>query len=376
LQSLDAQIGVLNAQQAVLSHRIDKLPNTEQEALRLLRDVRADTDLYTNLLNSAEQLRVTKAGQVGNVRVVDYAVVAETPVKPKRALVILLAAVLGLLMGTAAAGVRQSLAGGVEHSEQLEQTLGIPVYAVVPHSGEQTRLRRSVYRGRAGQHVLAAMAPDDVAIEGIRSLRTALQFGLHEAPNNIVMIAGPRPEVGKSFLAVNLAAVLASAGMRVLLIDADMRRGDVHGYFGLQCKPGLSEVIGGSDIEACVRHDALPGLDVLPMGTLPSNPAELLMLERFETMLEYFSARYDTVVIDTPPVLAVTDSTVIGKHAGTTLLVVRHGRNPMSELTETVKRLRNGGVTLRGILLCDVPQRGVGYGAYYSGYYGYASRAE
>jgi tyrosine-protein kinase Etk/Wzc len=291
-------------------------------------------------------------------------------------LIILLSSVLGLLMGTAAAGVRQSLFGGVEHSEQIEQTLGIPVYAVVPHSGKQMRLQRSIYRGRAGQHVLAAMAPGDLAIEGVRSLRTALQFGLHEASNNIVMIAGPRPEVGKSFLAVNLAAVLASGGKRVLLIDADMRRGDVHNYFGMRCNQGLSELIGGAEVEDCVRHDALPGLDVVPKGTLPPNPAELLMNERFTTMLEYFAARYDIVVIDTPPVLAVTDSTVIGKYAGTTLLAVRHGRNPMSEIAETVKRLRNGGVTLRGVLLCDVPQRPTGYGGYYSGYYGYESRAE
>lgn len=374
--ALTAQIAGLQDQQDALSKRVSTLPNTEQSALQLLRDVRVDTELYTNLLNSAQQLRIVKAGQVGNVRVVDYAVPAEIPVKPKRPIVIVLSAMLGLVIGTVAAFARKALYGGVEHSEQLEQAFGLPVYAVVPHSEAQIRLQQSVRRGRQGAHVLATLAPEDIAVEGVRSLRTALQFGLLEATNNVVMISGPRPDVGKSFLSINLSAVLASGGKRVLLIDADMRRGDVHTYFDVSRSPGLSDVILGRDVEGTVLRDVLPGLDVLPNGSLPPNPAELLMSERFQTLLDSVSIRYDIVIVDTPPVLAVTDSTLIGKYAGTTLLVVRHGRHPISEIAETIKRLRNGGVTLKGALLTDVPQRRIGYGAYYSGYYGYESHTE
>jgi tyrosine-protein kinase Etk/Wzc len=332
--------------------------------------------LYTNLLDSAQQLRIVKAGEVGNVRVVDYAVAEDLPVRPKRPLVIALAAVLGLIVGTVAAFVKSALFGGVEHSEQIEQALGLPVYATVPHSETQVRLQQNMRRGRGGHHVLAAIASEDVAIEGIRSLRTALQFGLLDVTNNVIVVTGPRPEVGKSFMSVNLSAVLASGGKRVLLIDADMRRGDVHSYFGVSKQPGLADVIAGLDVEGAVLRDLLPGVDVLPKGSLPPNPAELLMSERFKTMLDHFSGRYDVVIVDTPPVLAVTDAALIGKHAGTTLLVVRHGRHPMAEILESANRLRNGGVTFKGVLFTDVPQRRLGYGTYYSGYYGYESVSE
>ncbi|MFP3564931.1 polysaccharide biosynthesis tyrosine autokinase [Paraburkholderia sp. SIMBA_030] len=371
--ALDAQIASLEAQQTQLNKRVSTLPDTEQSALRLLRDVRVNTELYTNLLDSAQQLKIVKAGQVGNVRVVDFAVAGEVPVKPKRALVIVLAAVLGLIAGTAAAFVKNALFGGVENSEEIEQALGLPVYAAVPHSETQVRLRQGMRRGRTGHHVLASIASHDVAIEGIRSLRTALQFGLLDAANNVIVITGPRPEVGKSFMSVNLAAVLASGGKRILLIDADMRRGDLHSYFGVSRHPGLSDVIAGLDIDRAVLREVLPNLDVLPKGSLPPNPAELLMSERFKTLLEHVSSLYDIVIVDTPPLLAVTDAALIGKHAGTTLLVVRHGRHPMPEILESANRLRNVGVALKGVLFTDVPQRRLGYGTYY---YGYESSAE
>jgi tyrosine-protein kinase Etk/Wzc len=374
--ALSSQIASLQAQQEQFNKHVMTLPDTEQSALRLLRDVRVDTELYTNLLDSAQQLRIVKAGQVGNVRVVDYAVAEDSPVKPKRVVVVALAAALGLIAGTAAAFVKRALFGGIEHSEEIEQALGLPVYATVPHSEAQVRLNHGIRRGSGGQHVLASSASHDVAIEGIRSLRTALQFGLLDVSNNVLVITGPRPEVGKSFMSVNLAAVLASGGKRVMLIDADMRRGDLHGYFGVARQPGLSDVIAGREAESAVLRNVLPGLDVLPKGSLPPNPAELLMSERFRTMLDHFSSQYDIVIVDTPPVLAVTDAALIGRHAGATLLVVRHGRHPMAEILESANRLRNGGVTLKGVLFTDVPQRRVGYGTYYSGYYGYESTPE
>jgi tyrosine-protein kinase Etk/Wzc len=169
---------------------------------------------------------------------------------------------------------------------------------------------------------------------------------------------------------------VASTAKRTLVIDGDMRRGDVHSHFGLQHQPGLSDVLRGGDLQSSIQRDVLPGLDVLTKGSLPSHPSELLMSKRFETMLEELKKQYDFIIIDTPPVLAVTDSTVIGKHVGTTLLVIRHGRHPVGELAETAKRLRNGGVDLQGVLLTDVPQAGAFIGSgYRGGYYGYESIA-
>jgi tyrosine-protein kinase Etk/Wzc len=375
--ALDAQIAQLQGAQGQMSKSVAAMPDTEQTALRLLRDVRVDTELYTNLLNSAQQLRVVKAGQVGNVRVVDFAETPDAPVWPKRVIVILIGFVGGVFIGIVAAFVKKSLYGGVERADEIESAIGVPVFAVVPRSGLQLRLQQNVMMRRQGLHVLAAQSPQDIAVEGVRSLRTTLQLSLDQAPNNIVMLTGSRPDAGKSFLSVNLAALVASAGKRVLVIDGDMRRGEVHSHFGLRHQPGLSDVLRGADPASVIQHEALPGLDVLTKGMLPTHPSELLMSERFRDLLQVLSRRYDLVIIDTPPVLAVTDSTVIGKYAGTTLLVVRYGRHPIAEISETAKRLQTGGVNLKGVLLTDVPPAmPMLGGSYNGGYYGYESIAE
>ncbi len=251
-QALDAQIASLSGQQAQMAKNVSTLPDTEQTALRYLRDVRVNTELYTNLLNSAQQLRIAKAGQIGNVRVVDYAQTPDDPVRPKKLIVILIAAGVGLVLGILAAFVRKSLYGGVERPEEIEKRLGVRVFAIVPRSTTQLRLQRKVGDRREGLHVLAAQAPEDVAVEGIRGLRTSLQLQMVDARNNIVMLTGSRPEAGKSFLSVNLATLVASIRKRVLLIDGDMRHGDIHSHFGVRHSPGLSDVLMGADVHGAI----------------------------------------------------------------------------------------------------------------------------
>ncbi|TCK42795.1 tyrosine-protein kinase Etk/Wzc [Paraburkholderia sp. BL8N3] len=374
--ALDAQIGALAGAQTRLGRSVSVLPDTEQTALRLLRDVRVNTELYTNLLNSAQQLRIAKAGQIGNVRVVDFAQAADDPVRPKRLIVILISAGVGLVLGILVAFIRKALYGGVERPEEIEKQLGVRVFAIVPRSTHQLRLQRKVGMRREGLHVLAAQAPEDAAVEGIRGLRTSLQLQLADARNNVVMLTGSRPEAGKSFLSVNLATLVASTRKRVLLIDGDMRRGDIHSHFGVRHQPGLSDVLMGADVSAAILHDVLPGVDLITKGSLPSHPSELLMSDRLGEILDDLKLRYDLVIVDTPPVLAVTDATVIGKHAGTSLLVVRHGKNQVQEIGETMKRLHHGGVNMKGVLLTDVPQSKMLMGSTYAGYYGYESISE
>jgi tyrosine-protein kinase Etk/Wzc len=375
--AIDAQIAQLQGAQTGMNRSVSVMPDTEQTALRLLRDVHVNTDLYTNLLNSAQQLRMTKvAQQVGGVRVVDFAEAPDDPVRPKRALAIAIALGGGLVLGMMLTFLKRAVYHGVERPDELETMLGVPVFGVVPRSQSQLRLQENVALRRRGQHVLAHQAPQDMAVEGVRNLRTSLQLSLNHAENNIVMITGSRPDSGKSFLSVNLSALVASADKRVLIIDGDMRRGDVHSHFGIPHQPGLSDVLSGGDLRSMIQHDVLPGLDVLPKGSLHMHPAELLMSKRFETMLDELKPYYDVVIVDTPPVLAVTDATLIGKYAGTTLLVVRHGRHPLNEIIETAKRMRNAGVAMRGVLLTDVPQEGAFLGSgYQGGYYGYDSVA-
>lgn len=366
--ALDAQMGTLREQMADLSARVEKMPGTEQNALRLMRDVRVDTQLYTNLLNSAQQLRVVKAGQVGSVRVVDHASPPEYPVRPNRSMILVFSALLGVLVGIGIALCRKMVFGGVENSKEIEHVIGVPVYAVVPRSAAQLKIYEAMKRGTRAQHVLAGCAAHDVAIEGIRNLRTAMQFGLLAASNNVVAITGPRNKVGKSFVSVNFAAVLALGGKRTIIVDGDMRRGDIHEYLNIRRRPGLSDVIAGADLDSALVRDVLPGLDALPQGTVPPNPSELLMSERFRSLLDELSARYDVVLIDTPPVLAVTDAALIARRAGATLLVCRHGRDALSGIGETVRRLRHGGIAVKGVVLTDVPRSPFGYGSKFPTY--------
>jgi tyrosine-protein kinase Etk/Wzc len=362
--ALDAQISELHRKESMFNGQVGSLPDMQQLALRLMRDVQVNTELYTKLLDSTQQLRVLKAGQLGNVRTVDYAVVPEKPVKPKKLLVILAAAISGLLLGCTAAFVRRAFNRGLETPAEIERAADLPVYAIISRSKQQLALQQASERSMTGARVLAVKFPDDIAVEGIRSLRTALQFRIVKAENNIVMLSGPRPAVGKSFLSVNLAAVLAAAGQRVLLVDADMRRGNLHTYLERARAPGLSDVISGIAPEKAIHRQVLTNLDLLTNGVVPSSPAELLASQGFGELLEQFSKQYDVVIVDSPPVLAVTDPVLIGKHAGTTLLVMRHGRHSAAELVETTRQLNSAGVAINGILLTDVPQHASTYGAF------------
>ena len=372
--ALTDNIAALAGEQKSLSDRVGALPNTEQEALRLLRDVRVDTELYTNLLDSSQQLAVVEAGQLGNVRVVDWAMRPDDPVKPRKLIVLGISLVLGIVVGVAVPFVRRALQVHIENAEQIEQILGTPVYSVIPHSERQDAIERQIRKGRAGQLLLARTAQDDVAIEAIRSLQTALYFGAFDAVNNIILVTGSRPNVGKSFLAANLAAVMAAGGKRVLLVDADLRRGNIHTYFGTGLVPGFADALASDAADPLIQHKVLPGLDFLPRGAAPANPAELLMGARLKMLLDRLSEQYDVVVVDTPPVLAVTDAMLIARHVGTTLLAVRHGQQTVNEISEAARRIRNADIVVRGVVLTDVPQSRLGYGSYSTGYYAYESR--
>lgn len=353
--AVDAQMADLQRQIDQLDAKVATLPDTQQAALRLTRDVNIDTGLYTSLMDSAQQLRVLKAGQLGEVRVVDYAVAAEEPVKPKKALLIAAAAVLGVLLGMAAALARRAMQSGLDSPIEIEQVAGVPVYAVISHSDRQPRLQHAARRGAPGAALLALAAPDDIAVEGVRSLRTALQFRVAHAPNNVVMLTGPRPNVGKSFLSANLGAVLAALGKRVLIVDADLRRGNLHQYFGLASGPGLQEAIDGASLDTVLHCEVLPNLTVLTRGGGSPAAAETLAGDALGTLVAQLSALYDLVILDTPPVLAVTDAVLIGKHAGTKLLVMRHAQHSVAELRHTTRLLAGAGVTIDGIVLSDVP---------------------
>ncbi|PNG55519.1 MULTISPECIES: polysaccharide biosynthesis tyrosine autokinase [unclassified Variovorax] len=353
VQTLDNQIAALKSDMGSIQERIKGLPAIQQEAVRMERDVKVNTELYQSLLNNALQLRLVKEGKVGNVRVLDEAVVPTQPVKPNRKVIIAAALALGLFLGIVAAFIRSSFVEQrLRDPHEVEADTGLPVFSTIPLSPSQAAIAKRRLSGATGVRLLAIENPDDPAVESLRSLRTAMQFAMLESPNNRVLISGPTPGVGKSFVTANFAALMAAAGKRTLLIDADLRRGHTHQYFGLQRHGGLSELIAGSlTVQQTVHRQVVPNLDFLATGQLPPNPAELLVSDSFKTLLERLSEQYDLVVIDTPPVLVAADTSTVAAHVGTVLLVARADQSTMGELKESTRRLSMSGKAATGVLL-------------------------
>ncbi|RAH38210.1 polysaccharide biosynthesis tyrosine autokinase [Halomonas sp. SL1] len=361
-----------------LEERVKTLPETQQQVLRMSRDVQVNQEVYVQLLNKIQEMKIARASTVGNVRILDDAAVQPAPVEPKKPLIVVLATLLGGMLAVGLVLVRGLLRRGVESPEQIEDA-GLPVYATVPLSDEQSKLVKRVKRrnDKQGQNIstgiLAERAPADTAIEAIRGLRTSLHFAMLEAGNNLLAITGPSPGIGKSFVSINLAAVCAQAGQKVLVVDADMRKGHVHHAFGGRSEGGLSELLSGKAVLADVtRSGHIDGLDYISRGSAPPNPSELLMQERFSQFLADIRERYDLIVIDTPPILAVTDAAVIGKQCGTTLMVTRFQMNPMKELEIARRRLETTGVPVKGAILNAMERKAAT--SYGYGYYNYSYR--
>ena len=376
LAAINKKLAEMEAQKAALAARFKGLPATELDSVRLLRDAKVAQELYVVLLNKAQELKVAKNGTIGNVRILDRAVRPLKPVSPDPIQTTGLALVLGLVLGVVAAFVRRSLDQGVEDPDQIEAITTLPVLASVPRSAAQQQLAKSTRRG-APQGVLAVREPGDLAVESLRSLRTALQFTVMDAPSKIIAVGGPAPGIGKSFVTSNLAHILAEGGARVLLVDADLRNGSLHRAHGFERGPGLSEVIAGqARFEDVVHRGIAPTVDLLTQGAIPPNASALLVSARFRDLLQRLAKEYELVVIDTPPILAVTDAAIIGRLCAATLLVLRAGQHPMREITTAVKRFAQGGVQPTGVVFNDVTRiagKAYGYGYHYQ--YEYRSKA-
>jgi len=369
LRALDKQIAAVSAKSSSVATRMKALPDIEQNSLRLMRDLQVDSDTYVNVVNNVERLKLVKAGKVGTVRQIDFATIPEEPVKPRKAMVLALAAMIGLMLGVITAFVRDSLFGGLTNAHEIEQHTGMKVYGTVPFSPAQLTHAKAIHARLPGLHLLASSGPNDAPIESLRSFRTALQFGMLGAVNNRVVITGPTASIGKSFVSANLAAVLAAAGKRVLLVDADLRKGYLNQYFGKQRASGLSDLlIEAATIDDVVHRDVATGLDFISTGALPPNPADLVQSQRMAHLLEQLSERYDLVIVDTPPVLAVSDTANIASHCATVFLVGRFKHTTIGELLETTKQLEQANVAVKGVIFNGLDAKGLRYGSKYGQY--------
>lgn len=369
----------LQDEKAKLNKRVTAMPETQQEILRLSRDVESGRAVYMQLLNRQQELNIAKSSAIGNVRIIDNAVTEPKPIKPKKIIIVLLGIILGGGVSVAIVILQVFLRRGIESPEQLEE-LGVNVYASIPVSETFSKktsqsFKRNKIKGvneyRDG--LLAIENPADLAIEAIRGLRTSLHFAMMEARNNILMISGASPNAGKTFVSTNLSAIIAQSNKKVLFIDADLRKGYTHKLFEVSNDNGLSDLLAGkTDIAKAIKKLPAAGFDFISRGNIPPNPAELLMHERFGKLLEWANNEYDLVVIDTPPILAVTDAAIIGNYSGTTLLVARFEMNTPKEIEVSVERFEQSGVKVKGCIMNGVVKKASSYYSYGYSYYGYS----
>lgn len=352
LIALNAQIATLRAEQTAFEQKMRLLPDVQQDTVRLMLDVKVATDLYTALLNNVQQLKLIKAGKTGSVRVVDTPVVPESVAFPNRPVTIVAGALLGLLLGVGFAFVHNFLFAGIAEADEIERHVGLHVYATIPESRRQQQINRTGSEGVSGARLLVETHPHEPAVESLRSMRTALQFAMLNASNNLILISGPTPGVGKSFVSANFAALLASSGKRVLVIDGDLRRGYLHEYFGRQRARGLTDVITGAlSLDHVIHRDVVPNLDFIATGALPPVCAEVLMHVGLGKLLEACARDYDVMLIDSPPILAAVDAAVLAAHCATVMLVARAGHTRVGELSESVRQFAHAGVAVNGVIL-------------------------
>ncbi len=380
VQVIDEQLAV-NAREAdQINAQINTLPSAQRDLLRLQRDADVSTQLYIAMLNNAQQLRVAKAGTVGNVRIIDFAIPDTVPVAPKKTMIVAIAGLLGLMLGVMAAFALRLLRPTLRDAEEAERLTGLSVFASVPESAAQEKLAshqrgRKKFIGKEGQsQVLATLQPEDPAVESLRSLRTGLAFAIMGASNKNIVITGATAALGKSFVAANLSVLLASGGKRVLLIETDLRRPQLGRYFGYHKVAGLSNVLAGTaTLDDALRREVIPGLelDILPAGQLPPNPGELLLSEGLGKLLDSLQEHYDHILLDSAPVLPVADTLAVVRFASTTFMVARAEHSTARELRDAIRRVESVGADVKGIIFNGIKRRRVGYGYAYKYYYGY-----
>ncbi|MEC9787208.1 polysaccharide biosynthesis tyrosine autokinase, partial [Escherichia coli] len=365
---------ILQDERIRLNKKVNTMPSTQQEVLRLSRDVESGRAVYLQLLNRQQELNIAKSSAIGNVRIIDNAVVEPQPVKPKKFLIIVVGFFLGVFISVLFVLLRVYLRRGIESPEQLEE-YGINVYASIPVSDWLSKQlsRKGKVKQNESDIILSIENPTDLAVEAIRGLRTSLHFAMMEAKNNILMITGASPSAGKTFVSTNLAATIAQTGKKVLFIDADLRRGYVHKMFGSEIKSGVSDILSGKEsITNAIQKVKNADFDYVSRGQVPPNPTELLMHPRFNELLAWASNNYDLVIVDTPPILAVTDAAIIGRYVGTTLLVARFEVNTPKEIDSSIKRFEQSGVPIKGCILNGIVKKASSYYSYGYHQYGYS----
>lgn len=353
----------LEAQLAELEIKSLKLPDTQREIFDVTQELQLARETYSKLLIRAQELRVVKASTIGNVRVIDRAQTNARPVAPRTLRMVSIGTILGFLLGVGLLYMRNLKNLGIKSSDEIE-SLGISVFAVI--NAVKPNFLKAQKRGQ-NTPVLSVEHPTDLAVEAFRGLRTSLHFGMMESDSKVLAITSASPNAGKSFCSVNLATVSAQAGQKVCLVDADMRRGKLRSYFGIEKKaPGLANLLAeGLDLDEVLNTTSVEGLSCIATGEYPPNPADLLMRPAFTETIKELSKRFDLVIFDCPPVLAVTDPIMIANQASMTLVVLRYGETMPKEVEAMQREFDASGAKVSGAIFNGFERsKGQKYGGY------------
>lgn len=352
IRSLETRIKSLKNLQLKLQDKIKGLPQSDQKLMQLTRDVTIQNKVFSALLSNIQQYELLKESTIGDVQIVDHASVPYININKPASLVKILGAILGFFVSIAFIFIRQYFFNGIENPEVVENKFGLPVLGALHQSKLQTNQLKALNEGSQKYlKVLEEIDSHDFTVEGFRSLRTNLMFELAKTDNNIISISGPVPNVGKSFVSINIAAALAESGKKVLLIDGDIRKGDLYQYFLKSRYPGLCDFLAGTATkEECIHATRVENLSFLPTGRLPKKQTQLLLSKNFEDLMAALKTEYDLIVIDTAPVLAVTDAFLIGRLAGIRLLVLGYGMHNDHEIEHTLQRYQKAGIPLNGCI--------------------------
>lgn len=369
---INDQIEVLNNRKQQIKNTIQELPEIQREFLQLSEDVGIDREIYLTLLKNYQQLQIAKAGQLGYARIIDMPISTFRAIAPKKLQIWLLSMFLGTLLGAVLALIKSLLRNVVKDPERLEEKTGVPVVATIPRSPLLARLDKN----EASRRLLAYTDRDSLSYEAIKSLRTSIMFGMPEEGKSgsrakVVLITGESPGVGKSFVSSNLSEVFAQLSKKVLVIDADMRLGELHKVFNMTQDNGLADYFQkeNHNLQDVVHPTTMENIDFIPRGEKPHNPSSLLSSEKFSSLMKELSTHYDYIVIDSPPVLAASDAMILAQYADKVLMVTRYDDSIEGQLVYATKQMQKANVNIDGIVLNDVRQ---GLMSKYSYHYSYA----
>jgi len=364
VQTIVKQQSKLRAELAQLKRNAEKMPLTQQEVKRLEEEVAVNNEVYTNMLNNIQQLRVVRAGEVGNVRIVDFAQIEQVQSKPNRLRILMTFSVIGFVLGILFVFLMHMLKNGVKSASEIERETGLSVFAKIPQS--RNKLLRGHRHLHHGEPFVLRAGEDNVG-EAFRSLQTALTFLMPNPEHCVLLVMGLIPGVGKSFVSLNLAAVLAASGKKVLLIDADMRRGVIHSG----AKFGLADVLVGlATLDTAISPKHTDNLFVMNSGKTKLAACELLRGDAMDKLLKEARAKFDMVIVDTPPLNLVTDAELICPLVDYSLFVLHYGRHSMDEIKETIERVKRYSDKPAAIVMnhCEHEPGRYSYGYYGNGY--------